>query len=103
MPRAAAVKQWRTDAFWQAKASRLVHFDRASVIAQPLQRQSVLADAGNHIWSVKAVIDGLCDAKVLDGDDGRYVSSLTLLAPKRTTQATDSLHIELVEVTSCGF
>ncbi len=97
MPRSEAIRQWRTDAYWEAKAARLPHLERCSVVVQPFQRRSVLQDAGNCYPVVKSIIDGLCDAEVLDGDDGRYVTAITMLAPKRATHSTcDQVSIELV-------
>ena len=102
--RAAAVKQWRTDAGWEAKAARLPHLGRVSIVAQPYQRLHVLQDAGNCLPSIKAVIDGLCDVGVLDGDGPEHVTAVTMLAPRRTTTSTcDYVALELVEVTGCGF
>jgi crossover junction endodeoxyribonuclease RusA len=101
MPRSEAIRQWRTDSYWEAKAAGLPHLDRVSVIVQPVQHRSVLQDAGNCYPVAKACIDGLCDAGVLDGDDGQYVTALTMLAPKRATNGTDYITIELVQVAPC--
>ena len=97
MLRSQATKQWRSDAYFEAKAARLPHIDRCSVIVQPYQHRSVLQDCGNCYPVAKACIDGLVDAGVLDGDDGEHVTSLTMLAPRRTTTTTcDVVSIELV-------
>lgn len=100
MPRAAAIKAWRQDAYWEAKAARLPHLERCSIVVTPFQARSVLADCGNHILSAKSVIDGLVDAGVLDSDDGEHVTSLTMLAPKRAESAVDRVEIELIEAAS---
>jgi crossover junction endodeoxyribonuclease RusA len=95
--RADAVKQWRTDAYWEAKAARLPHLDRVSIVAQPFQHAHVLGDAGNHLPSVKACIDGLVDVGVLDDDGPEIVTALTMLAPRRTTSTScDLVSLELV-------
>jgi crossover junction endodeoxyribonuclease RusA len=97
MPRSEATKQWRTDAYWEAKRAGLPHLDRVSVIVQPYQHRSVLQDCGNCYPVVKAILDGLVDAKVLDDDDGDHVTALTMLAPKRTTSTScDLVSLELV-------
>jgi crossover junction endodeoxyribonuclease RusA len=101
MTRADAVRQWRTDAGWEAKAARLPHLERISIVAQPFQRRAVLGDAGNHLPSVKAIIDGLVDVGVLDDDGPDHVTALTLLAPRRATHSTcDAVSLELVEAAS---
>jgi hypothetical protein len=102
MTRAEAVRQWRVDAGWSAKAAHLPHLERVSIVAQPFQRFHVLADAGNHLPSIKAAIDGLVDVGVLDGDDGKHVTSLTLMAPIRAAGArSDWLTLELIEMAAC--
>lgn len=103
MARASAVKQWRTDAAWSARAARLPSLGRVSIVAQPYQHSSVLGDAGNHLPSIKAVIDGLVDVGVLTGDGPDCVASLTMMAPKRTKSKVDHVDLELVEVAACGF
>jgi hypothetical protein len=95
--RSEATRQWRTDAYWEIKRANLPHLDRVSIIVQPYQRRSVLQDAGNCYPVVKAIVDGLVDAKVLDDDGPEIVTALTLLAPKRTTTSTcDLVSLELV-------
>ena len=95
--RADAVKQWRSDAAWEAKAARLPHIDRCSIIAQPYQHAHVLGDAGNHLPSIKACIDALVDVGVLDDDGPEIVTALTMLAPRRTESTScDVVSLELV-------
>lgn len=96
--RADDVRQWRTDAGWEAKAARLPHLARVSIIAQPVQHHARLADAGNHLPSVKAIIDGLCDVGVLDGDGPEHVTALTLMAPVKVEgSGSDWITLELIE------
>jgi crossover junction endodeoxyribonuclease RusA len=96
--RADIVRQWRTDAALEAKVARLPHLGRVSVIAQPFQHGSVLADVGNHLPSIKACIDGLVDAQVLSADDPSVVTALTFLAPQRVSgNGADYVVLELIE------
>jgi crossover junction endodeoxyribonuclease RusA len=96
--RADYVREWRDSAGWEAKAARLPHFERVSIIAQPVQHHARLADAGNHLPSVKAIVDGLVDVGVLDGDGPEHVSALTLLAPVKVEgSGPDWITVELVE------
>lgn len=81
--RAAATKQWRHSAGWAAKAARIPTLAVVIIEAQPFQSKGILADAGNHLPSVKAAIDGLVDVGVLHDDDPAHVVALILHAPKR--------------------
>jgi hypothetical protein len=96
--RAEWVREWRTDAGWEIKAARIPHLDRVSVIASPYQHKDALGDAGNHLPSVKAVVDALVDVGVLDGDGPQHVSALTLIAPCRIEgSGPDYVTFELIE------
>jgi hypothetical protein len=96
--RADIVRQWREDAFWEAQAARLPHFERCSIIAMPYQHHDRLADAGNHLPAVKGVVDGLIDAGVLDDDGPEHVTALTLMAPQRVSgNGADYIILELIE------
>jgi crossover junction endodeoxyribonuclease RusA len=98
MPRSEATKQWRSDAYFEAKAAHLPKLERVSIIVSPFQHRSVLQDAGNCAPVAKAVIDGLVDAGVLVDDDPEHVVSITFLAPKRVEgTGTDWVTIELIE------
>jgi crossover junction endodeoxyribonuclease RusA len=81
--RSEATKQWRHSAGWAAKAAKIPPLSVVIVEAQPWQSKGVLADAGNHLPSVKAAIDGLVDVGVLHDDDPTHVAALILLAPRR--------------------
>jgi crossover junction endodeoxyribonuclease RusA len=97
MPRSEATRQWRADAYWEAKRAKLPHLDHCSVIVQPYQHRSVLQDAGNCYPVVKACLDGLVDANVLDDDGPEHVTAITLLAPRRATSSScDLVSLELV-------
>lgn len=74
----------------QIPALRSVH-----ITAQPYQQRGRLADPGAHQPAVKAAIDGLVDAGVLEDDSGLYVASLRHLPPLRATGSTDELELTL--------
>ena len=78
--RAKHVKWWRTATAWQAISLRLAPFGRVAIIAQPTQLKAK-ADAQAHAPVVKAMIDGLVDARLIADDGPRYVVSVTELAP----------------------
>jgi hypothetical protein len=96
--RAEWVRQWRSDAGWEIKRARLPHLERVAVIAQPFQHAHALGDCGNHLPSVKAVVDALVDVGTLPGDGPNHVASLTMMAPRRTGEKVDRLEIEVIEV-----
>lgn len=101
MARAETVKVWRIAGRFEAQAARIPRLGAVSIIAKPFQHKSVLGDAGNHLPSIKAIVDGLVDAGVLEGDGPEYVRSLTLMAPQRTQScASDYVTLELVEAVS---
>lgn len=81
--RAADTRQWRHAAGWAAKAAKVPTLGAVIIEAQPFQSKGVLADAGNHLPSVKAAIDGLVDVGVLHDDDPAHVVALIFHAPKR--------------------
>jgi len=96
--RAALTKQWRHVAWAIARSKQVPPFTvPVIIVAQPFQSRGKLADAGNHLPSVKAAVDGLVDAGVLAGDDPRYVAALMLLAPIR---GTDGLIVSVTTQTA---
>jgi len=48
-----------------------------------------VADTAACIGSVKAAVDGLVDAKVISGDTGDVVRSITLHAPTRVGKSDE--------------
>jgi hypothetical protein len=93
--RSVKTRYWRA-AFADEAAEFAPVLCRVRVIAQPYQRLGRLGDAGGHLPVVKAAIDGLRDAGVLIDDDGRYVTSLEMLAPLRGE--AEGLMLRLEEV-----
>lgn len=63
------------------------------IIATPFQKRGPLADAGNHLPTVKAAVDGLVDAKIIVDDKPVYVTELCLRAPQRASGDHESLVI----------
>ena len=79
----AATREKREQAGWLAKAAGLPRFDRVMVEARPQQARGRLADAGAHLPTVKACVDGLVDVGVLEDDSPMFVTGLLLVAPCR--------------------
>lgn len=94
---ASSTKQTRTDAAWLAKQQRIPHLDAVAVIARPIYRDRRTSDVGAVFPAVKAAIDGLRDAGVLDDDDPTIVVQLTFDAPL-LGQGRDALEITIEEV-----
>ena len=78
--RAKYVKWWRTATAWQVLSQRCKPFERVIIIAQPTQLKS-RADVQAHAPVIKAMIDGMVDAKLFPDDGPRYVLAITELAP----------------------
>lgn len=70
-----------------ALKAKLPMMGLVEIVATPHQGRGTLADPGNHFPAVKAVIDGLRDAKVLTEDTKDYVSRLVMEAPVKAVSA----------------
>lgn len=78
--RASMVRSWREAFFWLSKHGKVPRLDRATVVAQPLARtRRSLPDVGACYPAVKAAVDGIVDAGVLEDDDASHLLSLTFL------------------------
>jgi len=96
--RATKVKAWRDAAKSVAlhpSNCGVVPFRHVVIEAEIYQHAGTLGDAGGHAPVVKAVVDGLVDSGVIDGDSGSYVEKLSFYAPFRTAEASH------VKVTLC--
>ncbi len=59
------------------------HFDQVMIEAYPQQARGKLADAEAHHPVVKACIDGVVDAKIIDDDDPSHVLGIIEHPPTR--------------------
>lgn len=79
--KARLVKEWRSAAHLHALSKRLPHINQPVAITGWVHRtDNRRADAHNRILTVKACIDGLVDAGVLDDDSDRHVTAVTMRA-----------------------
>lgn len=78
--RAKDAQTWR-EAFWAHGVARRVKFGPVDITAEIVQKKP-LADCGNGMPSIKAAIDGLIDAGVIQDDSPEWVKSITLIAPR---------------------
>lgn len=96
---ASITRQTRKDWFHLALKEKVPHLERAHIIVLPLQKDgSSPSDPAAVAPEAKAAIDGLVDARVLPGDDGRYLLSVQFLPPH--VCGDDGLHLRVVEVAS---
>jgi len=97
-----SLKPWTTNAerkqgHWAVRAKRTKEFREAfcqaalahpplrwcTITAEPHQKCGILADTAAHNPAVKAAIDGLVDAKVIENDTAEYVRSITFLPVRK--------------------
>jgi Holliday junction resolvase RusA-like endonuclease len=91
---------WREAAAWQAKRQHLPKFGMGPVhITATIHREDKRRfDLDGAAPTVKACIDGLRTAGVLDEDDTRVIPQLTIRAGDQWADAAIVLRIEPVEV-----
>lgn len=77
---AILTRTWRDAAHWAAKAQRVPAFGvgPVEVVATIHREDRRRFDLDGVVPTVKACIDGLRDAGVLDEDDSRVITSLTI-------------------------
>lgn len=85
--RAEWISQARMAGRVDALKAKLPTMGLVEITAIPHQGRGTLADPGNHFPAIKAVIDGLRDAKVLTEDTKDYVSRLVMEAPVKAASA----------------
>jgi len=78
--RAQVVRDARARWAWHALAARIPRLERITVDAQPLAKdRRWRPDVAACYPAVKAAIDGLVDARVIEDDDDRHVVALRFL------------------------
>jgi hypothetical protein len=70
---APAVRLWRNAGHTHALAAKLPHLDRAHILATLHFTDARRRDAHNFYPTLKALVDGIVDAGVLDDDSTRYL------------------------------
>ena len=87
--RAELVKKWRGAFDLLAKAQTIPQLSSVHIIAQPYQKGGRLQDVASCNPAVKAAIDGLVDAGVMEDDSPEYLLSITFLQPKKGKNALE--------------
>lgn len=94
--RAQLVRDARQRWHWLALAAGIPHMERVSIVAQPLSKtRRWRPDVAACYPTVKAAIDGLVDAGVIDDDDDKHLVSVTFLPVRFGT--IDGLTLTVVE------
>lgn len=79
--RARLVRKLRTHSAY-CGIEKAVKFEvPVDIIVQPFTTTKVMADADGYHPAVKAVIDGLVDAKVIENDSPQFLKSIKYLTP----------------------
>jgi len=96
--RAKNVKEWREAAATVAIAKRIPRLEAIEVTFTPHRiNKSGLADLGGHFPVLKACIDGLMDAGVIDEDGPDIVKRLIFEAPIVTGDSKALIQIKEIE------
>lgn len=91
-----ATEHWRTTFARIALAHHLPRLDRVAVEATPIKpNRRAWPDVGACMPAVKAAIDGLVDAGVLEDDTDRHVVALTFLPARLVPGAPQGLELRI--------
>ncbi|MFG3340568.1 hypothetical protein [Glycomyces sp. NPDC048151] len=97
--KARLVKIWREAGALHARAAKLPHIDTPVHITGWVCRTDTRrADAHNRILTVKAVIDGLVDAGILDDDNDKHVTAVTMRAGEPVDRKQHPLGVLVIEI-----
>lgn len=78
-----------------AQQAHVPHLEAARIIATPQQARGRLADPGNHYPAVKACIDGLVDAGVLDDDRAPFIVEIVQRPAVKTALGAVGIVLEI--------
>ena len=91
-----ATAEWRTAFAVLARRARVPHLEQISVAATPLKAtHRGWPDVGACMPAVKAAIDGLVDAGVIDDDTDRHVVCLTFHPARLDRSGSDGLELTI--------
>ena len=79
--RAKIVKEWRDAFSLEAKDQGIPNLNKVSVEALPILPTRRLQDPANCFPAVKAAIDGLVDANVIEDDNPNFIDSIKFYSP----------------------
>lgn len=90
--RANLTKEWRGAFCLLAKQQRIPKLKAIEIDVEVYQKGGVLQDVASCNPAVKAAVDGLVDAGVIDDDSPEFLKSIKFFAPQRGKEAL-VLHI----------
>jgi crossover junction endodeoxyribonuclease RusA len=93
----AMVEEWKQAGWALALEQKVPHYDRIGVVCIPFG-PGARQDPGNCYPSVKAFVDGLVKAKVVDDDDGDHVAYVLMLPWHPASGRDTGLHVRIYEV-----
>lgn len=96
--RSKEVKQRREDAFWLAKEAKIPRLERVLIVGTPVYPDRRRRDPGNAYPTVKAIVDGLRDAGVIEDDSDRYVAGIVMRPAEVRPGTPGAMRIEIEEV-----
>jgi len=91
--RATSTAEWRASFWLLAREQKVPHLERISIDVHVESRTRRLPDPGACWPAVKAGVDGLVDAHVLDDDTGAHVAWIRMFAPACTGRDALTLSI----------
>jgi hypothetical protein len=95
--RATLIKQWRTRWYFLAKNARVPHVDKVAISCVPLAtNRRWRPDVGACYPAVKAAIDGIVDAGVLDDDNPDHLLYVTFYPVE--VIGRDGLRLTITEI-----
>jgi hypothetical protein len=90
------VEEWLAAYYWMAKDAHIPRCERIAVTVD-LQMPGVVQDIANCYPAVKASIDGLVQAGVIEDDTAEHLVSITFNAPTHAKQPRLTLTVERVD------
>ena len=88
---APIVKAWRDVTAWRARSAKMPKLGVCRITATLHWTDRRRRDSGNYYPTIKAAIDGLVDAEVLDDDDDLHVLSLTMMRGEQVPRRPDGV------------
>ena len=85
--RANETRHWRTAFYALALKEKIPPMSWVSITVEPHQKGGRSQDVGACHPSVKAAIDGIVDAKVIEDDSPKFLRSLIYLPPEKDRNA----------------
>ena len=96
--RAGLVREWREAFSKLAIEQKIPHLEAIYVVVEQFSPTLVIPDTGSNYPAVKAAIDGLRDANVIDDDTAKYVPVIVSMGPVKDKEIGNALRLTIYEV-----